>query len=324
MTVRTLLLALIGWVISFVGDAPAADYPTRPITVIVPFAAGGGSDVQARLIAKVLAERLGKPVVIDNRPGAGGSIGTALAARAKPDGHTLLFGSITTFVVEPVIRKDLGYNVLRDFEAITVATTSAAVLVVSAAFPARTVNDLLEMARKRPGELTYASVGPGSTSHLFTEAFKSAAKVDILHVPYKGEGPAMADLIGGQVSMMFSSVPAALSHIKAGKLRALAVRSSKRNPSLSGVPALREVGVTGVEIEAWWGFVAPAKTPVDIVARLNKELVAVLNSAQLVEALEKQGVSVAAGSPSEFDEQVRSETEAISNLVKSINFKLEE
>jgi tripartite-type tricarboxylate transporter receptor subunit TctC len=134
----------------------------------------------------------------------------------------------------------------------------------------------------------------------------------------------MADLIGGQVSMMFSSVPAALSHIKAGKLRALAVRSSKRNPLLSGVPALREVGVTGVEIEAWWGFVAPAKTPVDIVARLNKELVAVLNSAQLVEALEKQGVSVAAGSPSEFDEQVRSETEAISNLVKSINFKLEE
>ena len=324
MATRAFLVLVVGWAIAYAGHSAAADYPTRPVTVIVPFAAGGGSDVQARLIAKELAERLGKPVVVENRPGAGGSIGTALAARAKPDGHTLLFGSITTFVVEPVLRKDLGYNVLRDFEAIAIATTSAAVLVVNAAFPARTVNELLDMARKRPGELTYASVGPGSTSHLFTEAFKSAAKVDILHVPYKGEGPAMADLIGGQVSMMFSSVPAALSHIKAGRLRALAVRSSTRNPSLAGVPALREVGVTGVEMEAWWGFVAPAKTPSHIVVRLNKELLAVLSSPQLVEALEKQGVSVATSSPSEFVEQVRSQTKVISALVKSINFKLEE
>jgi len=321
---RAILLAVVGCAIISIRHAGAAEYPTRPVPLIVPFAAGGGSDVQARLIAKELGGRLGKPVVIDNRPGAGGSIGTALAARAKPDGHTLLFGSITTFVVEPVLRKDVGYNVLRDFEAITIATTSAAVLVVNAAYPARSVNELLDMARKRPGELTYASVGPGSTSHLFTEAFKSAAKVDIVHVPYKGEGPAMVDLVGGQVSMMFSSVPAALQHIKAGKLRALAVRSAKRNPSLPDVPALREAGVTGVEIEAWWGFVAPAKTPADIVSRLNKELVSTLNSPQLVQALEKHGVSVAATSPSQFVEQVRSETEVISNLVKSINFKLEE
>jgi tripartite-type tricarboxylate transporter receptor subunit TctC len=294
------------------------------VTLIVPFAAGGGSDVQARLIAKELGGRLGKPVIIDNRPGAGGSIGTALAAKAKPDGHTLLFGSITTFVVEPVIRKDVGYSVLRDFEAITIATTSAAVLVVNAAFPARSVNDLLDMARKRPGELTYASVGPGSTSHLFTEAFKSAAKVDIVHVPYKGEGPAMADLVGGQVSMMFSSMPAALQHIRAGKLRALAVRGSKRNAALPEVPALREAGVAGVEMEAWWGFVAPAKTPADVISRLNRELVAALRSPQLVQALDRQGVSVAATSPAEFVEQVRSQTEVISNLVKSIDFKLEE
>jgi tripartite-type tricarboxylate transporter receptor subunit TctC len=315
---------IIACTIAGMGGAGAEEYPTRPVTLIVPFAAGGGSDVQARLIAKELGGRLGKPVIIDNRPGAGGSIGTALAAKAKPDGHTLLFGSITTFVVEPVIRKDVGYSVLRDFEAITIATTSAAVLVVNAAFPARSVNDLLDMARKRPGELTYASVGPGSTSHLFTEAFKSAAKVDIVHVPYKGEGPAMADLVGGQVSMMFSSMPAALQHIRAGKLRALAVRGSKRNAALPEVPALREAGVAGVEMEAWWGFVAPAKTPADVISRLNRELVAALRSPQLVQALDRQGVSVAATSPAEFVEQVRSQTEVISNLVKSIDFKLEE
>ena len=280
--------------------------------------------MQARLIAKGLAERLGKPVVVDNRPGAGGRIGTMLAARANPDGHTVLLGSITTLVVEPALRKDVGYDVARDFEAIMVATMSPALLVVNPGLGVRSVAELVALARRRPGELTYASPGPGSTAHLFTEVFKHSAQVDILHVPYKGEGPAIIDIMGGQVSLMFSSVPAALSQAKAEKLRAIAVTGTRRLPSLADVPTLKESGVADMELQAWWGFVVPAKTPREIVTRLNKELVAVLGSPEVVAALDRQGVIVAASPPEALAQQVQSQTERIAKLVRTINFKLEE
>jgi tripartite-type tricarboxylate transporter receptor subunit TctC len=247
-----------------------------------------------------------------------------LAARANPDGHTVLLGSITTLVVEPALRKDVGYDVVRDFEAITVATMSPAVLVVNPAFAAHNVAELVALARTRPRELTYASPGPGSTAHLFTEVFKHSTQVDVLHVPYKGEGPALIDIMGGQVSMMFCSVPAALSQIKAEKLRAIAITGTKRLPLLPDVPTFKESGVAAVELQAWWGFLAPAKTPPAIVTRLNRELIAVLTSPQLVAALDLQGVIVAATPPEALTEQVQSPTKLVSDLVRTINFKLEE
>jgi tripartite-type tricarboxylate transporter receptor subunit TctC len=325
--IAALLVAIPGGSTLLLAGPPRAialDYPTRTVTIIVPFPAGGGTDVQARLIAKGLAEQLGKPVVVDNRPGAGGRIGTMLAARAAPDGHTLLLGSITTLVVEPALRRDVGYDVARDFEAITVATTSPGVLVVNPALAVRSVADLVTLARKRPRELTYASPGPGSTAHLFTEAFKHSTQIDILHVPYRGEGPAIIDVMGGQISLIFSSVPAAISQLKAGKLRALGVTGTRRMPFLPDVPTLKESGVSGMELQAWWGFVAPAKTPPEIIARLNRELVTVLTSAQIAAALERQGAVVAATPPEGLAAQVQSQTQFISALVRTINFRLEE
>lgn len=301
-------------------NAPADEYPSRSITVIVPFATGGGSDVQARIIAKALSERLGKPVVVDNRPGAGGRLGTALAARAKPDGYTLVFGSITTFVVEPTIQKDPGYSTLRDFEGVTVATSSATVLVCGQPFPARTFGELIAMAKQRPGELTYASVGAGSTSHLLTEAFKASASVDLTHVPYKGEGPALIDVMSGRVSVMFPALPAALNGIQSGQLRALAIRGASRVPSLPDVPTLKELGVSSSEIQAWWGFALPAKTSREIVQRLSRELNGVLRSAPVQEALAKQGVSIVASGTGEFAYQVLRESQAIAALAKRIGF----
>jgi len=304
--------------------ANAADYPSRPITIIVPFPAGGGTDVQARLIAKALADRLGKPVVVDNRPGAGGRIGTMLAARATPDGYTLLLGSITTFVVEPAVREDVGYDVGRDFEAIVLATASPGVVVVNPALGVNNLPELLAMASTRPGKLTYGSPGIGSTAHFFTEVFKHSTRADIVHVPYKGEALAIVDIIGGQVSMMFSSVPAALSHIKAGKLRAIAVTGPKRLPFLPRIPTLKELGVPNMEFQAWWGFVAPRKTPPEIIGRLSKELNGALTDPELVAALEQQGVLAEPAPPEAFVEQMKSQRTLVSDLVKAINFKVDE
>ncbi len=304
--------------------AIAGDYPTRPITIIVPFPAGGGTDVQARLIAKTLAERLGKPVLVDNRPGAAGRIGTALAARAAPDGYTLLLGSITTFVVEPAVRKDVGYEVAQDFEAIILATTSPGVVVVNPALGAGNLSELLAIAHARPGKLTYGTPGPGSTAHFFTEVFKHSTGVDIVHVPYKGEAPAIVDIIGGQISMMFSSVPAALPQIKGGKLRAIAVTGPKRLPFLPSVPTLKELGIPNMEFQSWWGFVAPRRTPPEIIARLTKELNWVLTAPELVAALEQQGVIAEPAPPGAFAEQIKSQTSLVSSLVKVINFKADE
>jgi tripartite-type tricarboxylate transporter receptor subunit TctC len=304
--------------------AIAADYPTRPITIIVPFPAGGGTDVQARLIAKTLAQRLGKPVVVDNRPGAGGRIGTMLAARATPDGYTLLLGSITTFVVEPAVRKDVGYDVARDFEAIVLATTSPGVLVVNPGLGVNNLAELVALARTRPGKLTYGSPGAGSTAHFFTEVFKHSTQVDIVHVPYKGEALAIVDIIGGQVSMIFSSVPAALSQVKAGKLRAIAVTGPKRLPFLPSVPTLKELGVPNMEFQAWWGFVAPRKTPPEIIGRLSEELTGALTDPELVDALEQQGVLAEPAPPTAFAEQIKSQTTLVSDLLRAINFKVDE
>jgi tripartite-type tricarboxylate transporter receptor subunit TctC len=304
--------------------AAPADYPARPITIIVPFAAGGGTDAQTRLIARALSERLRTPVVVDNRPGAAGRIGTALAARAAPDGYTLLVGTITTFGVEPAVRKDVGYDVARDFDAIVLATRSPMALVVNAGLGASNFAQLVAMARARPGTLSYGSPGVGSTAHFFTEVLKHSIGIDIQHIPYKGEAPAIVDIVGGQLTMMNSSIPAALSQLKAGKLRALAVTGTKRLPMFPNVPTLKELGVANMEFQAWWGFVAPKNTPPEIIARLSREFQAALSDPKLIAALEQQGLVADPAPPAAFAAQIKSQMEQVSRLVKAINFQIDD
>src|SRR4051812_11640409 len=223
--VRNVILALAYGiaVLGFLASSFALDYPTKPITIIVPFPPGGSNDLQARLIAKGLSERLGKPVVVESRPGAGGSIGAGFAARAAPDGYTLFFASTATLAIEPAIHANAGFDPLRDFAPITVITEMPLILVLSPSVPAKSVAELIALARRNPGELTYASAGPGTTLHLVGEMFKAANRLDIVHVPYKGEAVASMGLVGGHVSMMFISPLAALPNIRAGKLQALAI-----------------------------------------------------------------------------------------------------
>jgi tripartite-type tricarboxylate transporter receptor subunit TctC len=318
-----LSVLLVAGVLASAMISRAADYPTKPIRLVVPFPAGGSSDVQARLIAKELAVRLGKPVVIENRGGAGGIIGAATVARAEPDGYTLLFGGFSVLVVEPVIRRDLPYSIKGDFTPITVATVSPRVLVASPEFPGSSLRDLIATARKSPGTLTYASVGPGSTAHLYLEAFKASAGIDVVHVPYKGEAPALIDIIGGRVTMMLTSITSALPHIRAGKLKVLAVTGQARSGSLPDTPTFRESGITAMDAEAWWGFLAPSKTPRDIVARLNSELFKALQSPPLMEALDKQGVTAAPSTPERMSAMIEEDHEFIAKLVQSIKFSIE-
>jgi tripartite-type tricarboxylate transporter receptor subunit TctC len=302
----------------------ALEYPTRTVTIIVPASPGGGADVQARLLAKGLAQRLGKHVVVDNRPGAGGRIGARLAAQATPDGHTLFLASTSTFVIEPILHTNVGFDPLRDFAPITVVAEMPLVLVASPSLAVRSVADLLAAARKQPGRLTYASWGPGTLAHLDGELFKTATQADIVHVPYKGAGPALIDIIAGQVSIMFASPLAAMPSIRAGKLAALAVTGSKRLPVLAKVPTLAEAGVPGFELELWFAVVAPAKTPRKVSARLNEEIVAVLKSPEFTASVEDQGGFVVASSPGELSRRIQADSAAVTKLVKAINLKVEE
>lgn len=303
--------------------ACAAEYPVKNVTIIVPFSPGGSSDVQARLVAKGLADRLGKPVVIDNRPGAGGRIGSGLVARAKPDGHTLLLGNISTLVTGPVLRTNVGYDPQRDFAPITIISETPFLLAVSSSSRASNIADLLAQARADRG-MSYGSWGPGSSGHLLGEMFKASAQVDILHVAYKGEAPAMFDLMGGQISMMFATAPAAMAYIRAGKLRALAVTGSDRLAVLPKVPTLTESGVPGVNFKTWYGILAPANTPPDVVARLHKEITGVLKSRDLTDWAEGQGVVVVASSPQELARRIQLESTSIAKLLNTINVKVDE
>jgi tripartite-type tricarboxylate transporter receptor subunit TctC len=267
---------------------------------------------------------LGKQVVIDNRGGAGGTIGAQLAARSAPDGYTLLFGGFSILVVEPVLRRDLPYNIAQDFTPITVATVSPRVLVVSPQFPGNSLTDLIAAARSSPGALTYASVGPGSTAHLYLEAFKSSAGIEVVHVPYKGEAPALIDIVGGQVTMMLTSITSALPHIRGGKLKVFAVTGTSRSKLLAQVPTFREFGITNMDAEAWWGFLAPRRTPPDILRRLNTELSAALGSPQLVVALDQQGVAAAPSTPEKMTAMMEEDRTFIAKLVQSIKFNVDE
>lgn len=289
---KIMLRTCVASAIAFLGlahTAQAQGYPTRPITLVVPFAAGGSSDILARSFGASLAARVGQPVVVENKPGAGGIIASDYVARAQPDGYTLLFGTIGTHSINAVLKKTLPFDISKSFTAIGPLADGPMVLVVNPSVPAKNLQGLVDYARANPDKLSYASAGIGAISHLAGELFKSEAKAEILHVPYKGGGAAMPDLLSGQVQMMLETIPNTLPSVRAGKLRALAISSDSRSPSLPDVPTFKEAGLSKLNVTTWTGLFGPAGMSADVAARLNKELVAILSDPQYVARIEQTG-----------------------------------
>ncbi|HJY77527.1 MAG TPA: tripartite tricarboxylate transporter substrate binding protein [Burkholderiales bacterium] len=291
----------------FVALAASQGYPSRPIRLIVPFPPGGSTDILARALGDKLAQGLGQPVVIDNRPGAAGSIGAEAAARATPDGHTLMMGHLGTLAVNPAIYKSLPYDPVKSFAPVSLMAIVPSVLVVNPSLPVASAAELIAYAKAHPGKLAYGSAGNGSTSHLTTEYFKLVTGTDILHVPYKGVGPMLTDLVSGQLSVGLNGAPSVMQHINAGRLRALAVTSLKRLEALPQVPTLDEAGVRGFDASGWYGVVAPAGTPQAIIARLNGEIARAIQTPELRSRLEAEGALAAPGTPEEFAALIRAE-----------------
>ena len=297
-------------------------YPSKPIRLLVGYPPGGATDIVARILAQKLGERLGQPVVVDNLPGAGGIIATDKAAKAAPDGYTLLLAN-TAHGINPSLYKSLPYDAVASFAPVIKVADLTLVLVVNPAFPARSVRELIALAKARPGELHYASSGVGQSLHLAAELMKSMAGVDIVHVPYKGSAPARADLLAGQVEMMFESAIGVMPFVQAGRLRALGVSGAQRSPAMPDVPTLSEAGVAGYEASGWLGILAPAGTPAAIVASLNADMNAVLRQADVSGLLADNGADVAGGSPDQFAAFVATEIAKWAKVVKATGIKPE-
>jgi len=303
-------------------SSTADSYPGKTIRIIVPYTPGGFNDTLARTLGQKLTEKWGQPVVVDNRPGGGTTIGTSLAAKAPADGHTLLVVSFA-FGVNPSLYAQLPYDTRRDFAPVVLAAGTPNILVVNPQLPVKTVQDLIALAKSKPGKLNYATAGNGSSNHLCMEMFKSMTGVDLLHVPYKGSAPAVTDLIGGHVDVMFDNVPNVLQHVKAGKLRALAVSSRERSPFMPDLPTVAEAGVPGFDVSVWFGVVAPAGTPESVIAKLNSEINRILKLPAVVELFHKQGVVPLGGSPDAFAAFLRAQTAKWAKVVKDSGVKAE-
>lgn len=295
-----LLLSLLGSGVTY-----AQTYPSRPVRFIVPLSAGA-ADTLARTIGVKLTETWGQQVVVENRPGAGTTIGTELAAKAPPDGHTLLMATFSHAVNATFYRK-LPYDTLKDLSAVTLVASAPNVLVVHPSLPVRSIKELVALARSRPGQLNFSSAGNGSSSHMGGELFKSLAKVDIVHVPYKGAAPAMVDLLGGHVHMTFDPLPSSLPHVRAGKLRALAVTSGKRSGAIPELPTVAEAGVAGYEISGWSGVLVPSGTPKQIVGQLHGEIMRIVNLPDVKDRFTGLGFETVGNTPDQFDAFIRSE-----------------
>ena len=309
-------------VLTIIGAAEAQSYPARPIRFIVPFAPGGGTDVLARLLAQRLFDPLGQPVVVDNRPGAGGVIGAEIAARAPADGYTIVLGSPGPLTINPNLQR-VPYDTLRDFAPISLATISPFVLVLHPSVPAGSVKDLIALAKARPGQLNYGSAGNGSVSHFSAEQFKSLAGVDLVHIPYKGAGPAVTDLLAGRLHLMFENLPTVVQHVRAGKLKMLAVGTRSRSALVPEYPTVAEAGVPGFESSTAFGVLAPAKTPAAAIARLNRELVNILHSPDIREKMTAQGVEAVGGTPQQYSAHLKDELAKYGRIVKAAGIKLE-
>jgi tripartite-type tricarboxylate transporter receptor subunit TctC len=288
---------LAGAVLCAFSAGAAAQYPAKPIHIVAPSAPGDGSDLTARLISDKLSAVLGQPVIVDNKPGAGGVVGTEFAARQPADGYTLIMANAGSHAINAALYSKLSYDPAKDFTAVALVAVSPNMMVVNPALPVKSVGEFIAYAKAHPGEINYASGGNGSSAHLSAELFKSMTGIQMNHVPYKGATPALTDLIGGQVQVMIGNLSPMLPHVKAGKLRALAVTTLKRYPGLPEVPTVAESGLAGFETVAWFGLFAPAGTPKDIVNRLNREVNAIVSQPELRERLLGLGMEPALGSP---------------------------
>ncbi len=311
------LISLFG--VALAGMATAQTYPSKPVRIVVPFAAGGGVDVTARILAQGLTERLGQMVFVENRTGASGIIGTEFVAKSAPDGYTLLVGSQTTQAVVPAMYKT-SYDGARDFAPVTVIATSPLLIVAHPSLPVKTVKDLIALAKARPGQLTFGAAS-GGTPHMAGELFKLTAKVDLLFVPYKGEGPAVSDAMGGQISLVFSNLPVVLPLTRSGRLRGIAVTSAQRVPTAAEFPTVAESGLPGFEANTWFGCLAPAGTPADVIGRLNAEAARALSTLAVKERMAGMGLFVVANKPEEFAELLKKEIPRWAKVVKDSGVK---
>jgi tripartite-type tricarboxylate transporter receptor subunit TctC len=313
--IATIALALAG------GALAQGNYPTRPVTMVVGFAPGGGTDTVARIVAKNLSESLGQQVLVENKAGAGGNIATDYVAHAEPDGYTILLGNVGSLAVAPHMIANLGYDPLRDFAPITMAVVFANVLVVQPSLPVQSLADFVKLAQDKPGSVTFGSSGIGGAGHLAGELLKERANIDMIHVPYKGGGPAMQGMLGGQVMSIFATPVSAGGQIKAGKVRAIATTGPTRAALLPEVPTVAESGYPGYEAMNWYAYVAPAKTPKEIVERLNRELVKALNNADVAALLHQQGLEPSPGSPAELARYIEREYQTWGRVVKRAGIK---
>jgi len=303
--------------------AAAQPYPTKPIRLVVPFPAGGTTDILAREVGQRLSLSLGQPVVIDNRPGAAGNIGSELVAKSAPDGYTLLMATVGTHAINPNLYARMPYDHVKDFAPVVLVAGVPNVLEVTPSLPVNSVADLIKLAKEKPGQINFASSGSGTSIHLSGELFKTMAGVNMTHVPYKGSAAAITDLIGGQVQVMFDNLPSSLPQIKAGKLRAIAVTSAQRAPALPDTPTIAESGLPGFEATSWFGVVAPAGTPPTVIARINADVNQWLQSPEAKEKLLAQGAVAAGGSPEQFAAYIHAETEKWARVVKASGAKVD-
>ena len=317
----SLPLVTAAFVLALTAFAAAQDYPTKPIRMIIPFPPGGGSDVTGRVVATALGERLGKQGIVDNRAGAGGVVGSELAANAPKDGYTLLMVSLAHTVNPWLYDLNGRYDPIKSFAPVAIIAASPVVLVVNPNLPVHSVTDLLALAKQQPGKLQYASAGIGSVTHLAGELFKYTAKVDMLHVPFRGAGPATIDVVGGHTSLMFGGLLATVPHIRSGKLRALGVGSLKRNAILPEVPTLAEAGVPGYETINWFGLVAPAGTPPAIIERLHREITAVQDLPEVQKQFDADGATVMRMTPAEFGDYMVADMSKWERIVKEAGIK---
>ena len=311
----TSLLAILASGLAPLPALAQAAFPSRPIQLSVGFAPGGGTDITARLLARKLAEQLGQPVTVDNKPGAGGNLAAELAARAAPDGHFIHLTAVGPLTVAPHLTKKLGYDPRRDFTPLSMAVAFPNVLVVNPAQPYRTLDDYAKFARTQPGVIAYGTSGIGGTGHLSGALFEFIAKIDLTHVPYKGGGPAMSDLLGNQVQSLFASAPSAVSQIKAGKIRALAVTGAKRSEAMPEVPTIAET-VPGYDVTNWYAFVAPPKLPRELAERWNREIVRALSDPEVREKIREHGMDAVPSTQSELAGRIEREYVLWQGIVK--------
>lgn len=305
------------------GATLAAGYPDKPITVINPWTSGGPADTVARPVLQKLSERLGQPIIMENKSGANGVIGCAFVARAAPDGYTLLFSHVGPITISPAVQKDMPYDSVRDFKPITQVVSAPLVLLVRPSLPIHDLKELVDYARANPGKLSYGSVGPGSTTHLAGEILSTMADVKLLHVPYKGAAPVINDMLGGSIEMTFLNIAGSISYIKSGQLRAIAVTTLKRSSLLPDLPTIAET-YPGFEVNSWYGLMAPAKTPDDIVEQLQKQVAEIIRSPDIVELFARNGLAPEGSTPAQYADQIKTDLARWRNVVQTSGLVIEQ